>query len=246
MTMNLDWRHLFHRVYAAAAENCDQVLASAASPRQCLQVIDNAVRPYITYVFSVAPYTTSDLAKLDGLLRRVAKATLELPVSFPSSAVHGDCSGRGLGAASLRVQHAQMCAATLVTSISSAGALGVVTARLLKLQLRHMGSLPASEWPAEARTCHLVRQLSVCEDAGLEDAKGTDVVTLGGTGLRRCLDGVVYDPRGLGQSLKIPTTVLQPLYNLGVTSLTQLLEPGGKRLMSANALNWRFRAKPVH
>lgn len=38
-------------------------------------------------------------------------------------------------------------------------------AHLLKLQMKHVGGVPASELLFEARMCHLVRQLSVCKRA---------------------------------------------------------------------------------
>ncbi len=139
------------------------MLASAAAPRQCLRVVHGAIRPYITYALLVALYTTPEYDRLDGLLRRLAKGAFGLPVSFPSAAVHGYRDKWGLRLESLYIQYAQICAKTLVDLTHSTGALGAVTPRLLKMQMKHMGA-------HQPLSCHFW-QLSVCEGAGLEVAK---------------------------------------------------------------------------
>jgi hypothetical protein len=134
------------------------------SRRQCLEAIKYRIKPGMTHAMCAAPYTTADIARMDRCLAGITRRCLQLPRSFPTSAIIRPESDGGWGVISLAVDYAVACNADLVRALSAQGRLGEVTSRLLDQQKQRMGLAPVEELNCHAtRYCTLLRAHMVLE-----------------------------------------------------------------------------------
>ena len=236
LTATLNWAPQMAKVIKETTRRGDNIQKSFASPLQCLQFIHRCIKPYITYSFPLAMYSTQDIAKLDGLISRIAKRSMQLPLGTPTALVLEHRNRAGMGVTSLMVDYIQSNTSYLVKALNDEGPLGMITRSLIQLQHQHLGGLDPMTGHAhkvrfmgEAKYCHLVKQLSLMQAAKLElispdNQSAIPWSQLGEkTQLAKLLKSIPYDPLDLGEELVIPARILLPLFELGITTLSSLL-----------------------
>ena len=104
-TLTLDFTPHFEATMSAIKLMGRQLLASAASPMQCLRTIKHVLKPKIAYGFPAAPFSPRDITLLDQLLVQITKACLNLGKSFPHKVVLCPEQRFGVGLHSLKTEY---------------------------------------------------------------------------------------------------------------------------------------------
>ena len=191
----------------------------------------------------------ADLQVLNAAIARVAKKAYRLPLSTPTYCPLQSRENAGMGVSSLMLNYVQLNTKYLIRALNDRGPLGMTTRALLARQhakvagMQNMGkAFDRPRLQKETRHLHLIKQISLLKEAGME-ATGTDdtlnkCLQLGRCGMVDGLFNAGYDPLGLGMRMEIPPNVYLPLLELGLDSLEHLVqtEAGNKIMIQASHL----------
>jgi ribonuclease HI len=240
ITMNLDWRPQFEDTAKTIREKVQRIAQSWAAPAQKVRLIESCLRPAITYALPVAPYTATQIHSLDRLLLSGVKKAWGQRHSMPSALAHEDRERFGLGCHSLMVEYAHISTQTLVRALRHQGTMGVVSRAVLEQQRRWVANCMETDMPRLVKYAIRVRQLSLMQGAGVHLLKDMqEYATLTGTPLIRAVLKAQEDADQHWSKL-FPAQHLQPLNELGVEHIEQVLEPNGRRVISPEDLARNF------
>jgi ribonuclease HI len=250
VTPSLNWRHQIEALGEAVIEKADGILRSMASSTQKLRLIETLLRPYIRYSLSTGAYTSADIAHLDSLLVRAAKCALHLPCSTPTTLVQEDKERGGIGVTSLEETYVAELTAKLTSALNDDGTLGYITHRLLQAQISRVGAMLDGGLANSLRHSSLLRTITLLAGAGGTMMRFTspghaEWYNLLGSELTSLLERLRHDPTELGTQERVPAARFLPLLEAGVTSLSQLLEPGGTHMVVASGVAEHLRRHNV-
>ena len=243
LTLSLDWKFQHQAIFKKAKEKIERLIAFRASSHQIRHVINTSIKPSVTNTFGIIPMTKTDIHILDRCMNQAIRQANGLPPRTPTAFLHEDEDAFGMGAESLLVDYAHKHAALLTESLRDTGRIGTITKALLTLQLRLNHTTPH-----QAKYCLRVRQLAMMHDSEItllkNDIPQFDVPTPILQALKH------LNPHNSGHpASQIPCEFLQPLFQLGITSLSDLMEPSGTHIMDGNTLKrspWGGGAKAKH
>ena len=191
----------------------------------------------MTHAMCAAPYTTADIARLDRCLAGIVRRCLQLPPSFPTSAILRPESDGGWGVISLMADYAVSCNADLVRALSDKGRLGKVTAHLLNQQIESMGLAPVEELACDkSRYCTLLRAHKVLGMHNLTlmvRGKPFQIATPESSSKRA---QAIWSLTKFLKETPVPLHMISRLHSLGIKHLIELMTPDGKSLIDTNAL----------
>ena len=233
LTMTLNWKHLYNRILRQTREAGEALVQCGARPQQKLRVLQTCICPAIHYHMPLAPYGPGDVARLDALVTQIAKRCCQLPRGTATALVREDLHNGGAGVTSLQTPYVQLAARDLIHCRNDEGRLGAMKRALLTLQLERSGGLAASEAGALARYSVQLRQLQLATVPGAVRIveKGEPLHSATGGSLADTLRGIKVDPTDLGAWRRVDTSILTPLFELGIYNLADLVErpdPAGK------------------
>jgi ribonuclease HI len=159
LTMDLNYKPQLQATLEQVRSMTQNLRKSLASASQKQRIIEQSIRPAITYAFAAAPYTLAEIKCLDSQLTRATKQAHGLPNSMSTAAAHLRKLKGGLGCHSLEVEYNKIGVERLTRSLNNAGTLGVLSNELYKHQCRGMDQLTAHELPYTLRYSMRVRQL---------------------------------------------------------------------------------------
>lgn len=171
LTMDLNYKHQLKATLEAVANMTHNLGKSLASTQQKQRILEQSIRPSITYAFMAAPYTLAEIKCLDSLLTKAIKKAHRLPTSMSTAAAHLSRDKGGLGCHSLEVEYNKMGVERLTRSLNNAGTLGVLSNALYQCQCQGMDNLTAQELTYTLRYSMRVRQLMAFKRCDLESAK---------------------------------------------------------------------------
>jgi exonuclease III/ribonuclease HI len=233
LTMMLDWGPQ-HRANAQTLHTkLQQARDSHGRADQIQRLVQRSVMPAITYAMGVVPHNRNDLKVLDVKVGTTIKAVYGLPRSAPSTMVHEDIDRFGMGITSLAVPYATRSAQLLISSLQDEGTLGKVTRALLELQLPLFGGANKSTTKTMrlANYCMRVRQLALMTSNDLAIVeKGCRIFSN-----RAQVMEVVRQLNPTHHALQ-DCDFLAPLFEIGITHLGELVEPGGSHILTGKAL----------
>ena len=143
LTLTLNFRFHFNHLQDIILEKGMQLISAAVPPRQCLTLIQNVLKPKITYCFPIAPFSRTDVAALDNLLIRITRHSMKLSHNISNIIVLSPTTRGGVGLISLMADYAAIATQTLTQALHDQGDLGQLTCYSLDRQLADYGHLPA-------------------------------------------------------------------------------------------------------
>ena len=201
-----------------------------------MQYIQASIRPYTTYSFPLGIYSLQDVKRLDSKLITIAKKAYGLGNATPNNLILEKKDNMGLGLDSLLIDYAQLNGAYLTRALNDDGPLGWSTKGLLKLQHTRMAGMPvlSKDKPNPllqnaAKDFHLLKKISLLKEADItlatpiHDEECKPYLELEGNTLVDLMCNAGYDPLCLGIKSEIPPKVYMPLFDLGITNVTQVL-----------------------
>ena len=233
LTMLLDWGPQHRANDQTLHTKLQQARESNGRADQIQRLVQHSVMPAITYAMGVVPHNRNDLKVLDVKIGTTIKAVYGLPRSAPSAMVHEDIDRFGMGITSLAVPYATRSAQLLMSSLQDEGTLGKVTRALLELQLPLFGGANKSTTKTMrlANYCMRVRQLALMTSNDLAIVeKGCRIFSN-----RAQVMEVVRQLNPKHHALQ-DCDFLAPLFEIGITHLGELVEPGGSHILTGKAL----------
>jgi hypothetical protein len=123
---------------------------------------------------------------------------------------------------------------------------GIVYGYLLRSQLKLLGAVPLQHLATKFQPTVGLRQLAMVSTSNLELVKQELELFPNPTKtLSACLQGVSWDPREVGQLNPIPSSVWEPLSQLGVLDITTLYDECRKAIIPASQLRLKYPAGMV-
>ena len=239
MTMTLDWKYQIRALVQKAQDRVIALRSSHASPRQVAHILRTAIIPAITNTIGITPCTKSDIHLLDSILTRAMKSSHGIPLTGSNAMVHEDTQAAGLGMGSIMVHYATQHARLLIESLNDQGKQGIITRALLSLQLQLLGDDKLST--KEAKYCLRVRQLAQIHNNDLTIQFEGKTQFTEHPKLLRSIQAL--SPINDSVTWPYPTHFLQPLLQLGIDDLNQLLEPDGKHIIDGHTLRMHLGSK---
>ncbi|GAB4813564.1 hypothetical protein N2152v2_000610 [Parachlorella kessleri] len=184
LTPTLNWRRQMAELVATVKTKCNALLASMASPKLRLRVLQSCIQTLIAYSLPTGAYTSQDIARLDSLVASCAKRAMHLPSWVPNAMIHEDRDKAGVGVTSMLTDYVQGSAAALTRALNDQGKLGAVTRALLPRQLQLAGHRLTLETANKLRYCRLARIATLIKRSGLTlvHSYGADTQTALGEG----------------------------------------------------------------
>ena len=149
-------------------------MCSLCSPAQKVHYLQSTIRPYITYSFPLAIYSTSDIKRFDTAIVKIAKKAYGLPAATPSNLVLREKDDNGMGISSLMVDYVQLNAAYLTRALNDEGPLGWTTRAMMRQQHTLAAGTPNMHkdkqhrlHAAATQDLHIIRQLSLLQGANM-------------------------------------------------------------------------------
>ena len=250
LTPSLNWQHQMTNMVETVVDKTEAILRCPASPKQKLQLIHTLLKPYIRYSLSTGAYTASDIARLDSLLAQAARFAMRLPGSAPTAMVLEDRDRGGLGVGSLLTAYITELTAQLTDSMNDGGRLGAVTKPLLHLQVTGVGNMQDAALTDHLRHSRLLRTVSLLHGQGgrmthCHPDGSIESYELRGSQLTELIGHLQHDPAQLGVGRQIPSSCFLPLLEVGVTSVTQLLEASGTHIIAATELQHHLQRQGI-
>eukprot|EP00882_Tetradesmus_deserticola_P000535 GHRQ01000587.1.p1 GENE.GHRQ01000587.1~~GHRQ01000587.1.p1 ORF type:complete len:2327 (+),score=302.27 GHRQ01000587.1:5202-12182(+) len=159
LTMDLNYKPQLKATLEEVASMTRDLGKSLASAQQKQRIVEQSIRPSISYAFMAAPYTLAEIKCLDSLLTRAVKQAQRLPNGMSTAATHLSSHKGGLNCHSLEVEYNKTGVERLTRSLNNTGTLGVISNALYKHQCQGMDHLTAQELPYTLRYSMRVRQL---------------------------------------------------------------------------------------
>ena len=244
LTMTLDWKHQHAALTSKAKQKMERLMMSHATPRQVLHIIKTSVRPAITNTLGITPCTKTDIHILDSIINAAAKQTYGIGKNTATAFVNEDTDAFGLGCESLMTEYAHKSASLLIESLRDDGRIGIISKALLDLQLKLLGGHHAS--PYHYKRCLRVRQLAHLLDGDITIMKNDTPQFTQTPQLVAALRQL--NPQHSTHPWQMPCDFLQPLFRLGIHSLAELTDAGGKHIIDGRALKLKMgrRVKAKH
>jgi len=253
ITPTLNWSYNLKTIREEMRFRAEKTVNCLLACHQKVQVQETNIKPYISYSFPLGTLTEADLGQLDAMYARICKTIYRLPMSTPTAMVLEDKNKAGMGLTSLSVTYASDITQNMLAALNDEGALGFITRALLQLQNNIIGSaVEGKQGKIVARHTthyHLARQMAVIKEAGLYIQTPEDHADLNENALVSVINCIKYNTADLGITCKIPLQVYQPLLELGLQDLRDLLTRNRKAtIMSSDELTNKYgkRAKPRH
>jgi len=244
LTMTLDFKHQLAASLKVAKDRGDALVASMASQRQCLHVINTCIKPALAYCFGLAPYTAADINSIDAVISRIAKACCRLPNYTPTAAVLLDKKHGGLGVTSMWVDYVQQNAACLTRSLNDTEMLGAVTHGLLHLQNMKAGDMMKDTMNKQGKFYSTLRQLAMCQKYGISIIQKKVKLDINDNEIwRQLIESSMLLSDDTSTQLK--TRIMLPLSELGL-SLHDLMENNGTHLIDTVELVARLGNRVQH
>ena len=168
LTLTLNFKFHLDHLYEVILEKGMQLISASVPPRQCLTIIQNVLKPKITYCFPIAPFSRTDVATLDNLLIKIARHSMQLSQNISNITVLSPTARGGIGLLSLMADYAAVATQTLTQALHDKGDLGRLTCCSLARQLTDYGQLSAPmahRDKAFSRHPMALRLLSLANDA---------------------------------------------------------------------------------
>jgi hypothetical protein len=178
---------------------------------------------------AVAPYMPADIDRMGKAIGAIIKKSCSLPQGLPSAALRLPQDQAGLGMPSLQLDYNQITTTTLTRAMNDQGTLGVTTSALLQLQHQKLQGLNPNQIPRHAtRYMSIMRQTHILKQADIQlQINGTPVEAELVRSINK-LDTLCPHP--------IPAVLLYPLYKLGITDHTQLINKAGTHIINTQQL----------
>ena len=222
-TLTLDWKSHFLKIMQCMNDKAKHLLASGISPLNSLLTIKRCLKPILTYSFGICPFSTADLTRLDVLLVRLTKMCMDLPTAFPNRAVLAPLSLDGVGLSSLFLDYYQANVKYLIRALNDTHDLGIIIRASLLDTIRRCGNLPlTSGRTLLSKHCMCMRQLSLLQDSSLRIRLHGAIQDLVGNDMWSKLKRV-------DSTTCLPTSLLYPLWDLGIFDFAQLLDSTSPR-----------------
>jgi hypothetical protein len=233
--MDLNFSFQLKAALSQLRERVAALTRSHASKSQKERIIQSNLRPALTYVMAVAPYSLADIKLLDSLLTRATKEAHGLTMSMPTAAVHEDKKYGGLGCHSLQVEYAMICVQQLTRALNNKGPLGKLARALLAHQRQATDEQSAKHLPHTLTQSMHLRQLLLMKQCGLtlrKDCQPEDTIQTM-LPLASSLAALMPPDPELDTQLVHDTHLLN---SLGVSHIETMLTPDRKRVLKAEAL----------
>ena len=240
----LDWKpqvqHMMNKIHTRGEHILTRARPAGATPQQCLRLIKTCLIPQITYTMAVTPYMPADIGRMDTAIGAIIKKSCNLPRGFPTAALRLPHEEAGMDMPSLQLDYLQVTTATLTRALNDKGTLGTTTHALLHLQHQRLQELDPHQLPRQAtRYLTIMRQLHILKQADVQ-LQVNDTPTL--QELNKSINKMdTLTPQ------HIPDALLYPLYKLGITDHTQLINREGTHLITTQELTntWTKAGHPV-
>eukprot|EP00878_Enallax_costatus_P013234 GHUV01013835.1.p1 GENE.GHUV01013835.1~~GHUV01013835.1.p1 ORF type:complete len:792 (+),score=93.90 GHUV01013835.1:76-2451(+) len=159
LTMDLNFAPQLQATLKEVREMTNNLKVSYASTQQKVRIINTCIRPAITYILTVSPFTASELRLVDNLLSSAYKQAYKLPKSMSTAATREDRNKGGLGCHSIEVEHNTICIQRLTRSLNHPGPFGAISRALFNYQKHSIDALTAKTFPKLLRHTMRLRQL---------------------------------------------------------------------------------------
>ena len=255
LTLTLNWRVQIQTLLSQIDQKGEKVLSSLCSAPQKIQYIQSSIRPYVSYSFPLAIYSLEDIRRLDAKMVKIAKKAYGLNGAAPNNLILEEKEKMGLGLTSLMVDYAQLNGAYLTRALNDDGPLGWSTKALLKFQHNIMMGMPilsrGERHPhreAHTKDLNILKKICILREANIKLTSQTSdleqYLDLKENELVELMCDARYDPLCLGMKSEIPPKVYMPLFQLGISSISQVMAPskdhGRMRMLPASALHKLF------
>ena len=226
---SMNWSHHMKALASSVVEKGENLLQSGAYGTNRLLFIENCLKPHIKYSFVTGAFTLNDIARLDSLVARIAKGAMRFPGYTPNAKVHEDRCRGGLGVGSLLTDLVHITTSNLVKALNDKGPLGLVTKCLIETQQHSLGGLRGLDLAQGVQHCRHLRTVALLHSIGakIQRHMGTAAATTVGlqaNPLGDLAEKFRWDHKEPGIATRVPHRVFAPLWELGILSLSDVLE----------------------
>ena len=237
-TMDLKWTKQLLETRAALKDMAAHLHRSYNTQTQKLRTLQTCLAAKARYAFPLMCYSAQDIEKLDKTLDQVVRHAYRLPPGTPTAFLREDLKKGGLGHTSLTVAYTTTAVKNLTQAYAEEGKRGQLTRAILAAQHKaftHPTAQPLKGWIPDYSL--RLRQLIQGHKADIHMwMQGSQPYELPDNEIIQTIMGVTDGgdiPHHRLQRLKKP---LQNLWEIGVHSLSQLLNKNGNRMLTPQEL----------
>jgi hypothetical protein len=232
-TMDLSWHKQKQDIKQTLQLMGAHLGRSYNSQTQKLRTMQTCLKAKARYAFPMMCYTAQDIEQLDRIMDRVVRKAYKLPPGTPTACIREELTKGGLGNTSLAVAYTTTALKNLTQAYAEEGKRGMLTKALLHAQHTAFTHPSAESQPGWLPTYSLrLRQLLQGLKADIQ------MWQEGGPKFPIPESSPAYDYPGEPRPhLRLPPLIpiskpLRVLYGIGITSIGQLLNRKGNRVLS--------------
>ena len=252
LTLTLNWKYQLNKTLKDIKTKGEAILASMASTKQKLRMINQVIRPGITYDLPLAFYNPQDISKMDNKIASLARKTCWLPNSSPTTGILSTQEQGGLGIISLWTDYIQLSTSMITKALNDTGRLGTVTRALLNLQNNKTGALIMDMTPQNIKYLTPLKMIAMCSKESITIMDKGNPVNLEHNALwemvKKARDNSQKDKtENLTLKRKIHSEMIQPLTDLGTKNLADITTRDGQYIICTLHLTRTYdnKAHPV-